>query len=109
MMEMTKRHRASLEALRAECDYEDSRVGGDQNFVRWELLTNSHGAKTRAKLIEAGFAAAGQHRWSDAVGYRITEAGRAALAMPQPEKARVAPRLKQLEPILKSLKGRFDP
>lgn len=86
MMQMTKRHRESLEALRAECDYEDSRVGGDQNFIRWELLTYSQGAKTRAELIEAGFATAGQHRWSNAVGYRITEAGRAALATRQPSK-----------------------
>lgn len=108
-MEMTKRHRESLEALRAECDYEDSRVGGDQNFVLWERLTYSHGAKTRAELIEAGFAAAGQHRWSNAVGYRITEAGRAALTLPQPAKVRSVQRLKQL-PLtrLRPLRGRFD-
>jgi hypothetical protein len=78
-MELTKRYRDSLAVLRSECDYEDSRVGGDQNFVRWEQFTNSHGAKTRAELVEAGFAIAGQHRWSDAIAYRITEAGPAAL------------------------------
>ena len=59
-MELTKRHRESLEVLRKECAYEDSRVGGDQNFILWHQVTGSHGEKTRAELIEAGFAIAGQ-------------------------------------------------
>ena len=108
-MELTKRHHESLEALRAECDYEDSRVGGDYNYILWHHLTNSHGEKTRAELIEAGLAAAGQHRWSDAVGYRITDLGRAALATPLPAKIRSPSRLKELPSGLKTLRGRLDP
>lgn len=108
-MELTKRHRESLEALRAACDYEDSRVGGDQNFILWNQQTNSHGEKTWAELIEAGFAVSGQHRWSDATGYRITDLGRAALATPLPAKFRKAPKLRELPARLKPLRGRLDP
>lgn len=108
-MDLTKRHRESLEALRAACDYEDSRVGGDQNFILWNQQTNSHGEKTRAELIEAGFATAGPHRWSSATGYRITDLGRAALAVPIAEKVRRPSRLKQLPAMLRPLRGRLDP
>ena len=97
-MELDKRHRESLAALRSECDYEDGRLGDASNFVRWEHLTKSHGAKTRAELVEAGFAEVGQHRFSGAVGHRITEAGRQALATPPAPKPRsLAPKLRQLD------------
>lgn len=107
-MEMTKRHRESLEVLRKECDYEDSRVKDGPNFILWHQKTGSSGEKTRAELIDAGFATAGQHRWSDAVGYRITDLGRAALATPLPAKVRRPSGLKEMPSTLKPLRGRLD-
>lgn len=109
-MELDKRHRESLEALRSECDFEDGRLGDVQNFVRWEQLTRSHGAKTRAELVEAGLAEAGQHGPSGAVGHRITEAGRQALATPPAPKPRSpAPKLRKLgdDPRLTRLEDRL--
>ena len=76
---MTKRHREALETLRYECSYEDNRVGGDQNFIVWEGRTKSHGVKTRSDLVDAGYAVEGKHRFSGAIGYRITAAGLSAL------------------------------
>lgn len=108
-MELTKRHRESLEVLRKECDYEDSQVKDGPNFILWHQKTGSHGEKTRAELIEAGFATAGKPRSSDATGYRITDLGRAALATPLPAKVRSPSRLKEMPSRLKPLRGRFDP
>lgn len=107
-MELDKRQRESLAALREECDFEDARLGDRLNFVRWEHLTKSHGETTRKQLVEAGFAEVGRHRFSGAVGHRITEAGRQALANPPtPKPKRQTPRLRHLgdDPRLSRLEG----
>lgn len=109
-LDLTKRHRESLEALRYECDYEDRRVGDDRNFVLWEQLTKSHGVKTRAELVAADYAIEGRNRWFGKVGYRITEAGREALKQPIPPKPPSRPlKIKPLPPRIGNAPSRLDP
>jgi len=100
-LELMARHRKALAALQYECDYEDDRVGDDKNYVLWEQVANSGGPRTRSDLVDAGYAVAGPHRWSEALGYRITESGRAALsAEPPPKAMRQKRKLKPLPPRL---------
>jgi hypothetical protein len=79
MVALTKRHRLALSRLRSECDYEDGLKGGTANFILDIQLAPGIGAKTLSELKAWGLIIEGPHRWSDATGYRITGAGRAAL------------------------------
>ena len=76
-LELTKRHRESLEALRDECSYEDARPGGYQNaFVSPGRFPG--GAKTISELLAWGHIVEGTIEWNGTKGYRITSTGEAA-------------------------------
>lgn len=78
--ELSQRHRKALDALRSECDFEDSRVGGTANFIRRNQLPPGTGPKAVADLLALGLIEEGACRWGDDTGYRITNAGRETLA-----------------------------
>lgn len=79
MIKLTTRHRLALSRLRSECDYEDRLKGGTDNFILDIQLAPGIGRKTLSELQAWGLIIDGPHRWSDATGYRITDAGRAVL------------------------------
>ena len=71
--------RKALELLRFECDYEDSRVGDDENYILGNKLAPGIGVKTISELKKMGLIKTGMNRWFKREGYRITEAGHEAL------------------------------
>ncbi len=71
--------RKALERLRFECEYEDSRVGGHENYVLPNKLAPGIGDKTISELEKLGLIETGTNRWFNCEGYRITEAGRRTL------------------------------
>lgn len=77
---LNPRMRRALEALRYECDYEDHHKGGDQNYILRGALPPGTGDKTLGDLLQLGLIESGPYRWSSGTGYRITAAGRRAIA-----------------------------
>lgn len=73
------RMRMALERLREECDYEDSRVGDDENYILGNKLAPGIGKKTILELKKLGMIETGMNRWFNREGYRITDTGREAL------------------------------
>lgn len=71
--------RTALERLRYECDYEDDRVGDENNYVTIGQIAPGIGVKTLSDLAERGLIKVGTNRWHNCEGYRITHAGREAL------------------------------
>lgn len=67
--ELTKRMIKALNALRYECDYEDGRVGGTNNFIMRGSLPPGIGEKTLGQLEDFGLISKGPYRWSGGVGY----------------------------------------
>lgn len=70
----------ALEGLRYECDYQDHHKGGTDNYVLRSDLPPGVGEKTLSDLLHMGLIETGPNRWYGGTGYRITAAGRAAIA-----------------------------
>ena len=77
--DLTPRMHRALRKLRDECDYEDSRVGGTDNYVLANHLAPGVGNKTLSDLLALGLIESGTNRWHHITGYRITDRGRSAL------------------------------
>lgn len=101
------RERKALEKLRYECDYEDSRVGGAENYVLKNELSPGVGDKTLLDLQALGLLETGTNRWFNLIGYRITELGRETLLLPSPRRLSKPLQLKVLQPRLKALSPRL--
>jgi hypothetical protein len=79
-------------------------------FEEWEHKAQLYvGEKTLADLTEKGWIAPFQGHNPNGDRFSITDLGRDALALPQPATVRTSPGLKQLPPILRPLRGPFDP
>ena len=71
--------RTALERLQYECNYEDARIGDDENYIPANKLAPGIDEKTITELIKLGLIETGTNRWFNCVGYRITQAGRKIL------------------------------
>ena len=108
--ELTKRHVDALRKLREECDYEDSRCGGELVFVLRNKLSPGIGDKTLSDLEGWRLIEAGTNKWFGTLGYRITELGRHELAGFQQKrpKPKTMGKLRPLPSRLGKSKGRFE-
>ena len=85
--ELTKRHFDALRKLREECDYEDSRSGGELIFVLRNKLSPGIGDKALSDLESWRMIEAGINKWFGTLGYRITELGRREIETNRAERA----------------------
>ncbi|WP_300012456.1 hypothetical protein [uncultured Roseobacter sp.] len=108
--ELTKLHFDALRKLREECDYEDSRSGGELIFVLRNKLSPGIGDKTLSDLEGWRMIEAGINKWFGTLGYRITELGRREIEANRPKepKPKTKHKLRSLPPRLGKPKGRFD-
>ncbi|WP_112313272.1 hypothetical protein [Pseudogemmobacter bohemicus] len=107
-MELSKFHRDTLDGLRRECSYDDTRPNGyPGSFIARGRFPS--GMKTISQLLEYGMIVEGEIVPGGGKGYRITEAGLAALAEPIPPKPpRKAPNLMPAPSRLGVAKTRWD-
>lgn len=106
--DLSKSMRTALEGLRSECDYEDGRVGGTDNYICRRQIGYRIGKKTMAGLEQLDLAKKGQNKWNDEIAWRITQTGREALQQPAPPKPPRNPsRLKTVPTRLREVKSRL--
>lgn len=80
MNDLSARMIKALEGLRHECDYQDHHKGGTDNYVLRSDLPSGVGEKTLSYLLQMGLIETGPNRWHPQTGFRITDAGRAAIS-----------------------------
>lgn len=108
-MVLDARQRKALDALRYETDYEDGRNGSATTFIERSRMPVGCGEGTMRHLVDSGYAETGQNEATGKEGYRITEAGRAAMraprtpALPKP----TGRKLQTLEPLLREAPPRI--